>query len=207
MEDWYKWVFSGIGVAIATAFITFIKTKAKYFTGIRFLDRSELDHEIGTVEERLANVTSSVCISGNDCKYTAETCSAHIDSLLRRGVSVKFIATNPTTAVSEMLAISDPRFHTPEQFKASMTEVIKRFKAWKAQYPDYFDYHLLPILPSLGFFITDANSSDGLVKIEIYTSKDYKPVNSRPHMIISKRAKKWREYFLQQWENYWAMGS
>lgn len=205
MKEWYTWVFSGVGVAVASALLTFIRTKAKYFTGIRFLDRSQVDRELGTLQQRFEKVTSTVWISGNDCKYVAESASGLIDTLLRRGVRVKLLAVDPDSNAPDMLAKIDPRFETATQFRNSMIEVRRRLDNWKEQYPTQFEYRLLPILPALGFFITDASSRDGIVKIEIYTAKPWRPIDSRPHMVVSQRAKKWREYYVHQWENYWAM--
>jgi hypothetical protein len=114
------------------------------------------------------------------------------------------LGVNPTSTAPEMLARIDPHFDSSTQFCSSMSEVISQLEAWKEKYPNSFKFRLLPILPALGFFITDPNSTHGIVKVEIYTSKGWKPIKSRPHIILSRRDSQWREYFIQQWENYWA---
>ncbi|MCB1824751.1 MAG: hypothetical protein KDJ54_09350 [Candidatus Competibacteraceae bacterium] len=203
MSNWYEWVFSGIGVVLVTAAFTFIRTKAKYFTGIRFLDRNEIDRELGTLQQRFEKAKTSVFISGNDLKFVAESSSSLIDSLLNRKIKVKLLATNPGTTAAEMLEKIDPRFNSSGQFQASMEEVQKRLEKWKKDYPSFFEYRLLPFLPALGFFITDPNSPNGIVKIEIYTAKEFGPINSRPHIVLHKSSRQWREYFIKQSENYW----
>ena len=205
MEDWYKWFLSGIGVTIFLMLITFIKTRKKFFTGIRFLSRNDIAQEIGSIQERFINIKRTLYISGLDCKFVTESCSFQIDSLLERGVRVKLLVVDPNSNAPEMLSKIDPMFETEDVFKSSMVEVLNRFKEWKKKYPTQFEYRLLPILPAFGFFIADPSSKNGMVKIEIFTAKHWRPIDSRPHVVFSHRAKKWREYYIQQWDNYWAL--
>ncbi len=205
MEDWYKWFLSGIGVTFFLMLIIFIKTRKKFVTGIRYFSRNDIAHEIGSIQERFINIKKTLYLSGSDCKYVAESCSCQIDSLLKRGVRVKILVVDPNSNVPEMMSKIDPMFESADVFKSSIIEALNRFKEWKKRYPDKFEYRLLPILPALGFFISDPSSKDGIVKIEIYTAKHWRPIDSRPHVVFSHRAKKWREYYIQQWDNYWAL--
>lgn len=84
-----------------------------------------------------------------------------------------------------------------------MKEVTVRLDAWRKQYPNLFEYRLLPILPALGSFITDQEGNRGTVKVEIYTAKQWRPIDSRPHFVLSSLTPEWRAYFVNQWENYW----
>lgn len=86
-----------------------------------------------------------------------------------------------------------------------MRTVISELQNIKNQFPQHFEYRLLPILPAIGFFITDSKSAQGIVKVEIYTSKPWYPKESRPHFVIPHHAYEWRNYFLSQWDNYWNM--
>lgn len=170
---------------------------------IKFLDISEMKREIGMPQKRLENATTEVRISGNDLKYVSESLSASINKLLAKGVRVKLLAVDPKSHVPDMLVKIDPRFEDPEQFKSSMTEVLNRLEEWQRSYSSTFEFRLLKVLPALGFFIIDPDSTEGVVKIEIYTAKEWNPGQSRPHIIISKYDNKWRKYFINQWENYW----
>jgi hypothetical protein len=105
-----------------------------------------------------------------------------------------------------MLEKIDPRFPTAQSFRESMRNTLQCLRMFKSNYPDLFDYRLLPILPALGFFIVDPHSKEGIVKIELYTAKEWKPISSRPHLVIKRKEKQWRNYFLDQWENYWTLG-
>ncbi|MCV0439294.1 MAG: hypothetical protein K5880_11725 [Hydrogenophaga sp.] len=176
----------------------------EYFLGLRFLDRAQVDARLGAMEARLAAAKASVYVSGNDCKFLVESCSASVDRLLARGVRLHVLLLSPTDALSEMLSLIDPRFNSASEFQTSMHEVLKRLKDWKQRYPSQFEYRLLPFLPALGFFIVDPESFRGTLKIEVYTAKHWKPIESRPHLLLSRLNSKWREYFLTQWHNYWA---
>ncbi|MBX2977563.1 MAG: hypothetical protein KF721_15665 [Ignavibacteriaceae bacterium] len=206
MNNWYEWVFSGIGVFIIGLLFRYSKNIVNYFTGIKFLDRSEIDKYLGTVHQRLDRTQSYIYISGNDGKFVVESMSAQLEMLLRQGKRLKLLLSDPNSNVPEMLSMIDPRFPTPSDFRSSMHTVLEILRKWKYSYPNNFEYRLLPFLPALGFFITDAESKKGIVKIEIYTAEPWQPINSRPHIVINNRAKKWRSYFINQWENYWNRG-
>lgn len=178
----------------------------EFFTGLRLIDREAVDRKLGSFQRRLEKAESLVCISGNDCKFVVESSSAAIDDLLNRGLRLKLLLTDPDTGASEMLARIDPRFTTADQFRESMTEVLRRLELWREKWPTQFEYRLLPVLPALGFFITDPHTGHGTVKIELYTAKQFKPINSRPHIILGRGTGKWRPYFVHQWENYWSIG-
>jgi hypothetical protein len=173
------------------------------FRRILFLDRNHVDKELGTVSERFDNANESVYISGNDCAFVAVAESPKIERLLLRRVRVKIIVVDPDSAAPDMLAKIDPRFHTANAFRESMVTVKSGLRELKRKYPEHFEYKMLPILPALGFFIIDPHSEKGIVKIELYTAKEWKPIHSRPHLVIKRKERLWRNYFLDQWENYW----
>ena len=176
----------------------------EYFLGLRFLDRAQVDARLGTMESRLDAAKSVVYISGVDGKFLVETCSASVDSLLARGVRLHILLLEPTPALSLMCSLVYPRFNTETHLQSSMVEILTRLKELKTRHPKHFEYRLLPFLPALGFFIADPDSFGGTVKIELYTAKQYKPIDSRPHLVLSVLNRKWRQYFLTQWQNYWA---
>ena len=177
----------------------------EWFLGLRFLDRGQVDSRLGTLEERLAKVKSSVWISGNDCKFVVEASSAALDGALARGVRLKLLLVDPDGDAPEMLAQVDPRFPTSQHFRDSMYEVLTRLEEWRERYPTLFEYRLLSVLPAMGFFIMDHESGGGTVKVEIYSAKPWRPISSRPHFVLSRLSGAWRSYFLAQWENYWGM--
>lgn len=177
----------------------------EFYFGLRFLSRSQVDSRIGSLEERLENAKASVAISGNDCKFVVEASSHAIDSLLNRGVRLRLLLVDPESQVPEMLAKFDPRFETPEQVRTSLVEVTARLRLWQERFPTLFEYRFLPIVPALGFFIVDPDTWRGCVKIEVYTAKPWKPIATRPHLILSRLNPIWRTYFLAQWENYWGI--
>ncbi|MBU6391723.1 MAG: hypothetical protein KGJ87_03625 [Planctomycetota bacterium] len=191
----------------AIAVITFLGALIvqELFTGLRFIDRDAVDRKLGSFQRRMEKAESLVCISGNDCKFVVESSSAAIDDLLNRGLRLRLLLTDPETGASEMLARMDPRFTEANQFRDSMTEVIRRLESWRKKWHKQFEYRLLPILPAFGFFITDPHTDHGTVKIELYSAKQFKPINSRPHIILGRGAGKWRAYFVHQWENYWSI--
>lgn len=170
----------------------------------QIMGRSQIDHELGEVEERFRKAKREVCISGNDCAFVAVAEAPKVERLLSRGIYVKVLVVDPDSPATSMLPMIDPRFPTEAAFKQSMSTVLFGLREFKRRFPDHFEYRLLPILPAFGFFIIDPESADGLVKIEIYTAKDWGELDTRPHLQL--RQKKWRDYFLNQWANYWALG-
>jgi hypothetical protein len=204
---WYQWVFSGIGITTITVLIILIRKLLSQpsFIGIRILDRNQVDRALGTVQERLRKANQDVWMSGNDCKFVAESLSGEITATLNRGIRIKILCVDPESSAIQMLARIDPRFPTPESFVNSMKSVENVLKDLSKQYPNLFEYRFLPILPALGFFITDPTDKKGIVKVEIYTTKEWKPIKSRPHFILSSISDQWRQYFISQWENYWGL--
>lgn len=173
------------------------------FEQVLILDRNEIGRVLGTVKQRLSRAKRAVYISGNDCKFVVESLSAEISSTLARGVQVKILAVEPNSDTSRMLSLIDPRFETAQKFIDSMQSVKMELQHIKNQYPENFEYRFLPVLPAMGFFITDPQSVDGIVKVEIYTAKPWTPKETRPHLIIPYNLYEWRNYFVSQWENYW----
>jgi hypothetical protein len=170
---------------------------------IPIVDRSEVDRLIDTVEHRLLKAKRDVWISGNDCKFVAESQSGFIEEVLKRKVQVKVLCTDPECAAVDMLTKIDPRLPTRNTFIDSMISVEKVLRDFRSRYPSTFEFRYLPILPALGFFMVDPEEPTGIVKIEIYTAKPWEPVASRPHLILPQELFQWRQYFIAQWKNYW----
>ena len=206
---WYQWVFSGIGVAAIVGGVAYAKRlRAEgVMLGCKLLDRDHVDRAVGTVEQRIRNANQSIWFSGMDCKLVAEACSAAIEAALKRSVRVKVLCVDPQSQAVTMLPKIDPRFPTADSFRSSMKLVVERLSDFARRYPSLFEYRLLPILPAQGFFITDPTDKKGIVKVEIYTAKEYAPLGSRPHLVFSSRANPWRRYFINQWENYWELAT
>ena len=206
MQDWYTWVFSGIGVVFLSTMIQFLFVHLKKRSKLLLLTLNEIDKYLGTVQQRLSKVESSLFISGNDGKYVIEAMSPCIENLLQRGRHINIILSDPESNVPEMLSMIDPRFPSPEKFRLSMIPILDRLKEWEKKYHNNFDYRLISFLPAMAFFLTDVNNQHGIVKIELYTAGPHQPINSRPHIIINSKDRKWREYFINQWDNYWKRG-
>ena len=100
-----------------------------------------------------------------------------------------------------MLALIDPRFEG-DNFKTEISGVTEQAFKWHKEYPQ-FEYKLLPILPAAGYFISDPNLSSKSVKVELYAARPWKPIDTRPHLIINDSFPEWRDYFIQQFVNYW----
>lgn len=167
--------------------------------------RDQIVESLGTIQQNLENAKAEVFISGNDCKFVAESASPWVEHALRRGVSIKLLCVDPKSNVPHMLAKIDPRFPTAGSFVDSMASVEKVLQRLKRDYPRYFDFRYISILPAMGFFMTDPSLKTGIVKIEFYVSKPYGRLNSRPHIIIPPELTEWREYFHVQWNNYWEL--
>jgi len=198
--------FGGVFLVILSWSLSYFVTERKFWRTRRFLKLTQVDSQLGAVEKRFNNASEEVCISGNDCKFIVEVKSAKIEQLLAREVKVKILVVDPDSTAPDMLAEIDPGFDTPEDFRSSMVTVIKVLQKMKEKYPKYFEYKLLPILPAIGFFIVDRNDEKGIVKVEINTAKRWSPIDSRPHLVITRKDKEWRNYFLTQWDRYWNLG-
>ena len=160
-----------------------------------------------SLEYRLLKAKKEVWISGNDCKFVAETQSGFIDTILNKGISVKICCVDYRSEAVEMLTKIDPRFPNAASFINSMQSVEIVLKDFQKRYPDNFEFSYLPILPSLGMFFVDPYESNGFIKFELYTAKPWLPITSRPHFILNNRVSMWRSYFIQQWINYWALSN
>ncbi len=181
-----------------------VKTRIVESTRPLFLVRTDVDPTIGSVESRIASTRTSLYISGNDCKYVAESLSPHIEQGLTKGIKVKILCVDPFSSAVEMLPKIDPRFPTAESFRESMIGVESKLLGMVKTYPN-LELRYLPILPSIGFFMTDPDRESGIIKIELYLAQPFEPLDSRPHIVINGAMREWREYFIKQWENYWAM--
>ena len=205
MIEHIEWIFGGIGVAAVPVIVgLWRKLVSERISHVSLMDRAQMSQKYG-LSDRLRKANQSVWISGNDCKFVAESASPEIEAALRRGVHVRILCTDPASDATKMLAQIDPRFPTPDSFVNSMKSVVTVLDRLSSQYPTSFEYKLLPILPALGFFITDPYDKSGVVKVEIYTAKDWSPVGSRPHLLLPPKTAPWRQYFISQWENYWGI--
>jgi len=157
------------------------------------------------VELTLAKVSREVRISGNDCKKMVEAKSADIEALLKRRIRVKVICVDPSSPACSMLTKVDPRFRTSGDFRKSMDSVLGILKDMRKHYPSLFEYRLLPVLPAFGLFITDPELMHGVIRVELYTAKPWGPIALRPRLLLPASASEWRQYFLAQWDNYWAL--
>jgi hypothetical protein len=61
----------------------------------------------------------------------------------------------------------------------------------------------MEIFPAVAFFMIDPEEEKGLIKVEIYTRSATGDVTSRPHFMVPLNLKRWRRYFLEQWQFYW----
>ncbi len=166
-------------------------------------DRDSVDSAVGSVRTRLQRAQRSIFVSGNNCKLI-ESNRRHLKEAIDRGVEVKVLCVDPDGIGASILPLTDPAFDSVQSFKDSMISVKSAFASLEIENP-LFEIRYLPFPPSIGFFIVDPTAQDGLVKIEIYTSKPYGTVNSRPHIILNSD-ERWRSYFLNQWENLWNLG-
>jgi TIR domain len=172
---------------------------------LRILSRTQVDAALGAVEERFASAREEVCISGNDCKFVAESLSPVVEKALERGLRVRFLCVDPESPAAEMLPMIDPRFPTADTFRESVRGVEAVLRRMGRSFPT-LELRYLPILPAIGFFLVDPKLPSGSAKIELYLAKPFQPIESRPHLIIGAAMHEWRLYFAQQWENYWALG-
>lgn len=168
--------------------------------------RAQIDQVIGTVEERFENALEEVWISGNDNAFVAKSLSPTVTRALRKGRKIRLMGVDPDSPAAAMLSLIDPRFEG-NTFKREIGPMTEIAREWHKSYPKSFEYRLLPILPALGFFITDPTLPSKTVKIEIYTAKPWEPFESRPHLVFNEYTPEWREYFIKQFENYWDLST
>jgi TIR domain-containing protein len=157
------------------------------------------------VELTLAKVKKEFRVSGNDCKKIIEAKSADIETLLRRGANAKVICVDPSSPACSMLAKVDPRFRSAGDFRKSMVSVLGILRDLRKRYPSLLEYRLLPVLPAFGLFITDPELPTRIVRVELYASKPWTPIAMRPRLLLPSTLSDWQQYFLSQWDNYWAL--
>jgi hypothetical protein len=126
----------------------------------------------------------------------------YIIEALERKIGIKLLSTDPNSPAADMLSIIDHRFDG-SKFKDVVDKATAIAHGWASKYP-HFEYKLLPILPAAGYFITDPGLESKTVKVEIYTAQPWDPLDSRPHFIIDESMPEWRDYFIQQFKNYWS---
>lgn len=170
---------------------------------IPVLDLGQVDQTLGSVQHRLSKAKTDVWVSGNDCAFVAQAHSGFIESTLKRDIKIKILCVDPESAAVDMLPVIDPRFHKGQDFIDSMFTIEKVLRNFRSRYPSLFEFRYLPILPAMGFFITDRGEPSGIIKIEIYTAKPWQPMVTRPHFVFRRELTEWRKYFIYQWANYW----
>jgi hypothetical protein len=165
--------------------------------------RSQLGRAVGTLEERLRNASNEIWISGNDNNLVTESLGATVlNDVLRQNKRLRLLSVDPESPASAMLALIDPRFEGGK-FPTEMEKTRTVAREWLNLFPDTFEYRELPILPALGFVITDPGFPLQTVKVEIYAAKEWLPLRSRPHLIFPCDMPEWQEFFIQQFNNYW----
>lgn len=189
------------GVEDLVKFASYYKGKTDRSKRPLLLDRDQVINEIPTAEKRISGAISEVLISGNDCKFIQGISHKIIDAL-KSGVDVIIMCVRPSSDTARMLPLIDPRFHSSDYFDSEVNGFIETAKELFLlhSYPGRFQLRTLPVLPSMGFFITDRQYPDGFTKVEIYVAK---PFDSRPHFVFDADTEKWREFFHSQWDNYW----
>lgn len=169
------------------------------------LDFQQVTATFGVIEKWYDCAKEEVRIGGNDCKTAVEAKARSVQAMLDRNVKVKVLCVNPDSPAANMLPMIDPRFPTAGRHRSSMNSVREVMEDFQTEYPSLFEYRYLPILPAYGLLITDPGRPTGFMKVELYASQPWKPVGSRPNIIVPARDPSWRNFFLQQWENYWKL--
>jgi TIR domain len=174
-------------------------------TLVRLVGRDELNSAIGGLEDRLTNIRERLMVSGNDCKAIVESKSGFLTKALDRGVKIRILCVDPKSAHAvETLVMIDPRFDDATDFTLSMQAVERVLTKLRSTYPNLFEFRYMPIAPSVGIYISDPGLPTAVIKVELYTPKPWKPIDTRPHILL-KHDGAWRDYFLSAWENYWNM--
>jgi len=172
---------------------------------VPLIGRDELNGAIGGLEDRLPNIRERLMVSGNDCKALVESKSGFLRRALDRNVKINILCVDPQSdgAVNTLTNI-DPRFDDATDFKLSMQSVERVLTKLRDAYGALFEFRYMPVAPSVGLYISDPDLPTEIVKVELYTPKPWRPVDTRPHLLIKKDSI-WRDYFLSTWDNYWAM--
>lgn len=168
--------------------------------GSSLITRDEVDPIVGSLEQRINAAKTEIRISGSDCKSATESLSGHLARALDRGVKLKVMCLDPR--IADNVALVDDRFKTAESFVNSVASVESAMRDIGQNNP-LFEMRYSPILTSVGFFISDPGTPTGTFKIELHSIKPYKPVHTRPHMLLDETSGMWVEYFTEQWESYW----
>ena len=172
---------------------------------LELLDRDEVNQHLSSVELRLAAARNEVLVSGNDCKFVVESASSALEKALKdfSSLRVKVLCVDPDRAgVAEMLSLIDPRFEDPQDFTDSMVSVSRKLLSLRQRYPEQLEARLLPVLPGVGFFMVDPNEG-GVMIVELYTAKPW--TSSRAHLVVPPGDIRWRNHFVQAWNNYWTI--
>jgi hypothetical protein len=194
-------------------YIESILKSNEYGKGIvSILKRDEVDNLIGDVPTRISKTKKELCVSANDGVYFLVSQSNIVETYLKNGHILNLLLDDPeVSSINEMLQKFDGRFPREDSFKISMAAILPQLDEWKKKYPGKFNCRLLPILPSIGFFITDPESESSTVKTELYVYNreqvgpitEY-PVGTRPNLVINDY--NWKRYFIDLWGKYWELG-
>lgn len=187
-----------------TAVADLVRRRIAERSAPRLLERAEVDRAVGTVEERLRRATEAVWISGIDNMFVTRALSGFVEKALARGIAVRILCVDPESPAADMIPLVDPRFGDKAFFVREVCSVESVLRGWKERYP-HFEYRFLPILPAVGYFITDPGAATETVKLEIYTAKPWGPMDTRPHLALGLEMAEWRQYFVEQFRNYWAL--
>jgi hypothetical protein len=166
--------------------------------------RKQIDHAIGSIDDRLRGHVEELWISGLDNTYVAIAETAPLLRILDQGAKVRLMGVDPKSRAPAMLDQIDPRTEA-NSFESQVNKVTEVAREWSKRFPETFEYRLLPVVPALGFFIVDPNRPSQQVKFEIYTARPWNPLGTRPHFVITEQLPEWREYFTTQFENYWEL--
>jgi hypothetical protein len=170
----------------------------------KLVDRGQVHRVVGTLSRRLQNVAGELRISGFDCRHVIVDKRIELQDALERNVRVKIMCLDPQSEAATGLLEKVPS-HYPNS--ASLRESIRSTQAilagWRERFRDRLEIRYLPVIPAVGMFIADPNTSSGVLKVELYTHEHRQAIISRPHLVIASGTVEWRDYFLHQWELYW----
>ena len=151
----------------------------------RLVTLEEIDGHLGTAEHRIRSCRRGFRVLGNDNKFIVESRSHILEEALDRGITVRVMCVAPRSIGSETLQIIDPRFPKAGDFEKSMGPVEEILRRLRDAYGGLLDFRYLRIAPAMGLFITDPDDPNhGVVKVEIYGIQPFKPLGSRPHLLL-----------------------
>jgi hypothetical protein len=171
-----------------------------------FVTRDEVDGVFRPFRQRIGQAEHELVITGNDCLTVVQGGAPSIYKALanKPDLTVKIMCADPAAdGLLEMITKVDPRFPTAADFESSLNTLISLMLPFREEFGERFGFKLLPILPSMGFFLVDPDHG-GSAKVEIYTPREWEPIDSRPHFPADADPR-WYEYFVMMFRNYWNM--